>query len=675
MKKGLIFATTLAMALGVGVAVGAHQGKAAEARAVVAGEKVYLHPGLWDTASAWFAMYTYGGSAGEQWTAMAAVDGAAGYYSATVPENSPSCIFVRMDPSKTISDGWNGKWNQSPDLSFQADKNLYNVTEWSAGEWSTYAPAPSDVPAEDGYYLVGTETNWKFEGAPKLSEGTEGNTAQLKGYSASDGEEFKIRGYFDGVDTWYSEEGAGTGDNYVVNERTTVDIYLNGEKKLYVYVPEDVPAEPGYYIQGIYSSVPSWRYEHAMQMVQYSQDGNVAYYMNFSCGVGDEIQIRSYFEDREEKDQWGKPGNGTEEYGEKVGDHFVISKAGYYDIYAKYVDNQFLFFVAEHAESYSISVKGVVFEGKNKLEGLIDFGEQRAYKDEVFNPFVPSSDARVYIGAYINEACTAEYTPAAITSGTIYLKFIKVGYYVISGVGEWKIENAVPMMVDGVPEGNKAEASVQVLAENETYSFVYYNKDGVMEGHSGLGEPEPGKSYSYAVYEDTHIKFTKTGTYAVYWSNGDNKIYLNDGHIAYCTGFLTATSGECKLDEHQRVITDVEKLKAVWGQQKIAFNDLDDGSKGEIIKIGFDGGNEEGTLAEQLVARYHYIVWKYGSEAFEDFIFESEEVIPPHNPGSLIGFDSLIYDANATTIIVITIAATSTLAFTLLLVFKKKRQK
>ena len=32
MKKGLIFATTLAMALGVGVAVGAHQNKAVEVK-------------------------------------------------------------------------------------------------------------------------------------------------------------------------------------------------------------------------------------------------------------------------------------------------------------------------------------------------------------------------------------------------------------------------------------------------------------------------------------------------------------------------------------------------------------------------------------------------------------------------------------------------------------------
>ena len=44
---------------------------------------------------------------------------------------------------------------------------------YAKGDWGYY---DGDVPEEgDGYYLVGTKTDWKFKGATKLGNGTKGD--------------------------------------------------------------------------------------------------------------------------------------------------------------------------------------------------------------------------------------------------------------------------------------------------------------------------------------------------------------------------------------------------------------------------------------------------------------------------------------------------------------------
>ena len=141
MKKGLIFATTLALALSVGVAVGAHQTKAARVEALSGGDTVYLDPGVWDTDNAWYAVYTYGSA--ENWVKMDKVAGE-NIYSATLNSSNNTMIFCRMNKNDTTTMSWSNKWNQSNDLTYaSATGNLYSITGWgsekSPGEWSTYS--------------------------------------------------------------------------------------------------------------------------------------------------------------------------------------------------------------------------------------------------------------------------------------------------------------------------------------------------------------------------------------------------------------------------------------------------------------------------------------------------------------------------------------------------------
>ena len=126
-----------------------------------------------------------------------------------------------------------------------AASTIYFKT-WEDGGYSFWATGyekgeepPADIPEEDGYYVVGTKTGWKYEGAVKMGAGEGDDLAQLIGYEATAGEELKVRGYHDEVDTWYQIADMGPYDNYVVSEDCLLDIYLNKDGVTFIAVEHD----------------------------------------------------------------------------------------------------------------------------------------------------------------------------------------------------------------------------------------------------------------------------------------------------------------------------------------------------------------------------------------------------------------------------------------------------
>lgn len=103
----------------------------------------YLKPGVWDTTgNPWYAAYTWKGSSTGIWTQMSKV-GSSAYYVASINTTKyDHVIFCRMDPSKTIADKWDAKWNQTNDLSL-GSPNCYEISDWggekSPGNWTTYS--------------------------------------------------------------------------------------------------------------------------------------------------------------------------------------------------------------------------------------------------------------------------------------------------------------------------------------------------------------------------------------------------------------------------------------------------------------------------------------------------------------------------------------------------------
>lgn len=102
----------------------------------------YLKTGVWNADGAWFAAYTWKGTSTGIWTQMSKV-GSSEYYTVSINTTKyDKVIFVRMDPAKTIADKWDGKWNQTNDLSL-GNQNCYQITGWggekSDGSWTTYS--------------------------------------------------------------------------------------------------------------------------------------------------------------------------------------------------------------------------------------------------------------------------------------------------------------------------------------------------------------------------------------------------------------------------------------------------------------------------------------------------------------------------------------------------------
>ena len=514
----------------------------------------------------------------------------------------------------------------------------------------------------NGYYVVGDFTGWddtRF--AVPMTEDNGVYTSAT--FAATNGQGLKIVHFTDNVvDTWlsvknntvYTTTSAHVEyDSNTTNAKITADVsayYVkftaseieNGSVPYVIedslYTP-DIPAEDGYYICGEFSSVPSWKYAGATKMTATTGE-NVAYEMNFNLAVGDELRVRSYFSDRpnnEPADQWATLGdNGyadpTNGWGEKSGDNFKATKAGYYDIYAKYVNSDFMFFVAPHVDSYQISLTAKLYEGRT-LVGTQALDSQLAYANSDFTPTFPTINGYVGYRVFEDADCITEYDPKTYNAaGQLYLQYMREGYYVagdetFSGNldAAWNVEGAVrlnsetPNDPENFAEGTiviPASASAENPVEVKPMRFSSTNQ------HQWLTYAL-GASYSFVSVESGqgNLAFTKGGTFAVYVKmvNDVPTVWLNEGINAFNTKFLTDVGGIC--NDILLGTKTIDYLRAVWEDQKAAFESLSAEEKEQYTSLTINDGNENGTDLQKVIAKYSYIVHKYGTNNFEDFIW------------------------------------------------------
>ena len=98
---------------------------------------IYLVPGEWTSDKAWFAGWVFGGTGDDMWINFTK-DESSGKYSASLPLGYTGIVLVRMNPQYT-SNTWDGKWNQSPDLVLNTEKDTYTFTFSKWGE--NYGPS------------------------------------------------------------------------------------------------------------------------------------------------------------------------------------------------------------------------------------------------------------------------------------------------------------------------------------------------------------------------------------------------------------------------------------------------------------------------------------------------------------------------------------------------------
>lgn len=106
---------------------------------------IYFKPGVWETASAWYQAWVWGGSAGDGiWVTATNSDGS-GTYEFVVPSDATGMKILRKGPSQA-SGNWDC-WNQTGDLTF--DGTCFTMSDWSNGSWSS----PSV-----GYFVAGSSS-------------------------------------------------------------------------------------------------------------------------------------------------------------------------------------------------------------------------------------------------------------------------------------------------------------------------------------------------------------------------------------------------------------------------------------------------------------------------------------------------------------------------------------
>lgn len=101
----------------------------------------------WGEANAWFVAHMWNDS-NDAKDYTFAYDSTSGYYKADLDKQYSHYIFKRMNPSCDNSGSWSSgeMWNRAPssDGNMPDEKNLYTITEWNAGTWSTYTPDAAD---------------------------------------------------------------------------------------------------------------------------------------------------------------------------------------------------------------------------------------------------------------------------------------------------------------------------------------------------------------------------------------------------------------------------------------------------------------------------------------------------------------------------------------------------
>lgn len=154
---------------------------------------IYLNSGgnsIWDQASAWFSVYFMDANkSNTKFVSMTKVT--ENYYYAEVPTGTWTyVIFVRNNPADKTAD-WTNVWNQTADLNTQSDKNLYTITSWSNGSWSTYQPtAQGSLVASSTSVNTGTNVTL----TPSLTSNTTYNEIKSTSYSINPSSGASING-------------------------------------------------------------------------------------------------------------------------------------------------------------------------------------------------------------------------------------------------------------------------------------------------------------------------------------------------------------------------------------------------------------------------------------------------------------------------------------------------
>ena len=259
--KTILTTTALAMVLGAGVAVGAHQkAKVEKVEAAASAHQLIVKfgsQGNWNQANAKLAVYLWKGSGASEintWTNTVSLNSEVNIYKLdyTFDGTPEKMIISRQNSSAGSTGSWGTSWAQSSNLDFNEGTYL-NISEWnitSTSGWKISADVRSNqIPS------FGTKTTLSTIGL------NDSNNPEVSGsVTLAKDEEFKIlsgdnvwSGYYgcpaaiDGCFSGGSKTGRSDSDpNITCLEAGTYDFFFDTETKRLWLSRQDIVDADGY---------------------------------------------------------------------------------------------------------------------------------------------------------------------------------------------------------------------------------------------------------------------------------------------------------------------------------------------------------------------------------------------------------------------------------------------
>lgn len=591
-------------------------------------------------------------------------------YKYPIPEGATLVNFEdHYGNGMTKSEMWYDSHNWSIDI--PKTKRTFYITGYNTkgtisepdafyGEWRNNY----DMPDEEGYYLVNSSNNYKYEGSIKMDEGENGDFAQLIQYHAESDTYIKVRSYIDNSDKYYPSSGKG----YKPNNDKDVNVYISGNKEFLVEDYVNKPEEDGYYVFGTYGSTVISEYVDAYKTTSFIDEKKnyVALYENIPLELNDSIYVKRYSSSSHPRELIISPESSLSSDFEKYGDgvRLIADWVDYFDVYIIDDGENITFRPDRHSTKVLNPMTAVFCTYTGEVVRTQDLPSQLSYSNLRFYPdLIEMEGAKLTEEVYLDVNCTDKFNNWFISEPThLYVKYLVPGYYFCHNWGKYQMMDTI-----NIEEDSLAEITLQPLNQEDmdTFIFISYDVDSNIEEYQ-----LEFSDYAYNEVAYDGNKRLRDGIIFNAWTLGnyfrvsiktDGKIHIKEAGSFFCNDFIDDISNIC---DDEGLNTNIEALQEEWQQQKAAYQQVE--YKQEIINTGFQYFENPENIYQEMMNKYYYIINKYGSDVFENFIF------PDADPVLSNSINSIEADSN-TVIIVVMISLVAISSFAILTIIKKKK--
>ena len=685
MKKRNIIISSILLSLTLGLGVGAlniNKEEFSPAKADEPTQYIYLDcTGITASGYSFFHPYVYfgGGGYASEYMLESVKENV---YKYPIPEGATLVNFEDHYGNGMVkSEMWYDGHNWSIDI--PETKRTFYITGYNTlgtisdpdafyGEWRNNY----DMPDEEGYYLVNSSNNYKYEGAVKMDEGENGDLAQYLQYHAESDTYIKVRLYIDNSDKSYPSSGKG----YKPNNDKDVNVYISENEEFLVEDYVDKPEEDGYYIFGTYGSTTVTEYADAYETSTFIDEKKdyVTMYENIPLDLNDTINIKRYSSTSHPRQVVisPDPSAGTSSDFEIVGDSLRLKYdwVKYFDVYIKDDGDTITFLAARHSTKVYNPITAVFCTYTGEVVRTQDLPEQLSYSNIRFYPDLTEIEGAHLTGEmYCDVNCTEGYSGWFIDEPThIYVKYLVPGYYFCHNWGPYTL-----MDTTNLEEGSLAEFTIHPENKENMDNFIFISYDV----DSNVHEYDLVEGCSFAIREvgyDGNKRLRKSVEFKA-WAldhyyrvsiNVDGYIHVKEAGSFFCDDFISDVSNIC---DSTGANTNIEALQAEWLEQKAAFQEVE--YKQEILNTPFQHYEDPQNVFEEMMSKYHYIITKYGSATFENFIFPDADPILPQSGINNITISETNSNNISMIIAIVAVSIMTTSIFAVGVLKKKKEEK